>query len=162
MTTAWVPLATITLDSAASSVTFSSIPQGYRDLTVVARRTVSSGSNSEKFYLNGDKTNNNYSRILMYGTGSGSGVSVAGLNSSTITISTTENITTYQLMDYSATNKHKVFLYRNDRALDPFKGTLAGAHRWSSNNAVNSIEIDAENNTYAIGSTFSLYGSNRL
>jgi len=158
MTTAWVPLATTTLSSSANSVTFASIPSGYRDLIVVAERSVTSGANSEKFYLNTDTTNNNYTRIAMYGTGS-SALSYAGTNSSTVGLTTTSGLIVYQLMDYSATDKHKVFLYREDKASVQ---TLAGVHRWASTAAVTSIEIEAENNTYAIGSRFSLYGSNRL
>jgi len=139
-------------------VTFASIPSGYRDLIVVAERSVTSGANSEKFYLNTDTTNNNYTRIAMYGTGS-SALSYAGTNSSTVGLTTTSGLIVYQLMDYSATDKHKVFLYREDKASVQ---TLAGVHRWASTAAVTSIEIEAENNTYAIGSRFSLYGSNRL
>lgn len=147
------PLATVTLGSAASSVTFGNIP-AYRDYIVIAVRSLTSGSNSEKFYLNGDTTNNNYSRVAMFGNGSSS-TSYAGLNSSTVSLYTTPVQTTYQLMDGSVTDKHKVFMYRADGAANY---ALAGVHRWTSTDAVTSIRLEAENNTYAAGSTFSLYG----
>ena len=152
-TPTYVALATVTLDSAVNSVTFSNF-SGYRDYIVVAVRSLTSGSNSEKFYLNGDTTNNNYSRVAMFGNGS-STTSYSGLNSSTVSLYTTPVQTTYQLMDAPATDKHKVFLYRADGAANY---ALAGVHRWSNSSAVTSIEIEAENNTYAIGSTFSLFG----
>lgn len=150
----YTALGTITLGSAAGSVTFSNIPSGYRDYIVVATRWLTSGSNSEKFYLNGDTTNNNYSRVAVFGNGS-SPVTYSGLNSSTVSLYTTPVQTTYQLMDGSATDKHKVFMYRADGSANY---ALAGIHRWANANAVNSIQLLAENNTYAIGSTFSLYG----
>ena len=152
-TPTYVALATVTLSSAVNSVTFSNF-SGYRDYIVVAERSVTSGSNSEKFYLNGDTTNNNYTRVAMYGTGA-SALSYSGTNSSTVALTTTSGLIIYQLMDASATDKHKVFLYRENKASVQ---TLAAAHRWASTAAVTSIEIEAENNTYAIGSTFSLYG----
>lgn len=153
-TSTYVALATVTLESAANSVTFASIPSTYRDLIVVAERKVTSGANSEKFYLNADTNNSNYTRVAMYGTGS-SALSYSGTNSSTVGLTTTSGLIIYQLMDASATDKHKTFLYREDKASVQ---TLAGAHRWASTSAVTSIEVEAESNTYAIGSTFSLYG----
>lgn len=150
----YIALATVTLDSPSNSVTFSSIPPGYRDYIVVAVRSLTSGSNSEKFYLNGDTTNNNYSRVAMFGNGSNP-IGYSGLNSSTVSLYTTPVQTTYHLMDGSVTDKHKTFMYRADSAANY---TLAGVHRWTSSDAVISIRLEAENNTYAIGSTFSLFG----
>lgn len=144
----------IELSSAASSVTFSNIPQGYGDFVVAVTRSVTSGSNSEKFYLNGDTNNASYTRVQMYGTGSSAG-GTSGTNSSTVSLNTTLSTALYQVMDATAGDKHTTFLYRDSNTSNL---VLAGASKWANTAPVNSIELQAENNTYAIGSIFSLYG----
>lgn len=69
MTTAWVPLATTTLGSATASVTFGSIPSGYRDLVLVMESAISSNGQMS-FRFNGD-TGSNYSIVHMSGISSG-------------------------------------------------------------------------------------------
>ena len=67
-TPTYTPLATVTLGTAASSVTFSSIPATYRDLILVVNATTSAdGIPSLRF--NGD-SGNNYSEHGLSSTGS--------------------------------------------------------------------------------------------
>jgi hypothetical protein len=150
----YIPLQTITLGATTSSVTFASIPQTYRDLIVVAQRRTVSGSNSEKVHLNGDTTGSNYSRVLMYGTGSSTG-STSGANDSTAGITTTISQTVYQFMDASATDKHTTFLVRDNNTSSL---VTAGTHRWANTDAITSITLLVESNSYAAGATFSIYG----
>jgi hypothetical protein len=60
-----------------------------------------------------------------------------------------------QIMDYSATDKHKTALSRSNNA-----GVVVSAHagRWANTSAVTSINIEAIGLLYQSGSTFSLYG----
>jgi hypothetical protein len=69
-TPTYTPLATVTLASTASSVTFSSIPATYRDLVVVHNNfgTVNNDANSN-FRFNGD-SGSNYSRVYAFWSGS--------------------------------------------------------------------------------------------
>ena len=68
MAITYEPIATTTLGTSASSVTFSTIPGTYTDLVLVVAGT-SAATNGNEMQFNGD-TGNNYSFTLLYGTGS--------------------------------------------------------------------------------------------
>jgi hypothetical protein len=158
MPSALVPLANLTLGSAAATVTFSSISQSYRDLMLVATATISAGTGKVRFQINGD-TASNYSTVYM----SGSNYSVASSTSATTFIGSgaiselTTNLgqTIFHALDFSATDKHKSFLIRsNNSAL----GTIATMARWASTSAVTSVVVYPSTSTFAAGSSFMLYG----
>lgn len=67
-TATYIPIATQTLGSAASSITFSSIPSTYTDLRLVLTGTTNNSSNLA-FQFNGD-SGSNYSYTFLSGTGS--------------------------------------------------------------------------------------------
>jgi hypothetical protein len=158
-TPTYIPLATTTLGSAASSITFGSIPQGYRDLIVIFNGTASSGSDF-RFQFNGD-TGSNYAFILAGGASNNTTPSASGSSQTSIPISytapltTTRHVAIAQIMDYSATDKHKTLLARSN---NEGSGVSMGAGRWGSNNAITSIRMFPDGNQFSIGSTFSLYG----
>jgi hypothetical protein len=157
-TATYTPLATVTLGSTAATVTFSSIPATYRDLILVANYSISSGQS--QIQLNSD-TGSNYSTVLMSGSTAGGAQS----NSFTTTFfqianlvgepTTTRNLLTLQLMDYSATDKHKTGLIRSNNA-ETGGAVQAQANRWANTAAITSFTI--YNATFLTGSTFSLYG----
>jgi len=149
----------VTLAASSSSVTFSSIPQIYGDLVLVTDHTVSVAAN-KLVTFNGDG-GSNYPWVYMGGNGSNA---VSGTNTSTSLLvealaagSATERLLTIvNIMDYSATDKHKTALVRNGRGS---QGTDAIASRWASISPIVTISIGLNNNaSFAIGSTFSLYG----
>jgi hypothetical protein len=122
-------------------------------LVVNAKNTVDAQGIRAQF--NAD-TGNNYSYVVMYGTGStaaaGSSASQGyadfGVNR------TTDTSTIIQIMDYSVA-KHKTVLVRSDNASEI---TLAYSNRWASTAVITSVKLYASVNSFAIGSTFSLYG----
>lgn len=150
------PLQNITLSSTATSVTFASIPGTFRDIRIIvnAKNTVNAQGIRAQF---NDDTNSNYSYIVFYGSGStpgagtGSTLSYAdfGVNR------TTDQSTVVNLMDYSATDKHKTSLVRSDNAGEI---TLTYATRWASNSAITKIKLYPSDNAFTSGSTFALYG----
>ena len=149
-TQTYFPLANITLGSSASSVTFSSIPATYRDLVLVSSISVTAGGNAT-ISFNGD-TGANYSRVYMLGTGS-SAISGSDTSRQFTQVTTglrTSNIT--QIMDYSATDKHKAVLVRDNNTTD---GVVGYAFRWANLSAITSITITA---SFASTATFALYG----
>jgi hypothetical protein len=158
----YIALAEIELASATSSVTLTGFSQDYRDLVLVVTGGVTSGIANVRMSLNGDTTNANYGFVHMSGTGSStnstapSGSSVArlinyyGYPEADLKLNIIVNI-----MDYSATDKHKTSLARSNHADN---GVTALATRWANTNAVTSLLIDVDSSTFAIGSTFSLYG----
>jgi hypothetical protein len=105
-----------------------------------------------RLILNSDSSN--YSRVFMFGDGSttGSG-SFTGTTNGAASVAGMLN--TYQLMDYSATDKHKTILTRYGSAGEI---TLAQAARYASTSAVSSIQVSIDAEQFASGSTFSLYG----
>lgn len=156
MANAMVSLATTTLGSAASTVTFGSIPGTYRDLRLVIQGSAST-STSTRLRLNGD-TGSNYSKVRMYGAGGS-----AGSDSNTDAFLDISNMTTgsgymatIDFMDYSATDKHKTLLARTQES--DISAVLATAARWASTSAVTTILVYPGTGNYAAGSTFSLYG----
>jgi hypothetical protein len=155
-TPTYTPLATITLGSAAASVTFGSIPATYRDLILVLQGLANTSILSATMRLNGD-TGSNYSYVFMTGTGSVAQSSAATdtrINVAAISASSMSQ-TIFQLQDYSATDKHKALLIRTDVA---GWGTRAGAARWANTSAVTSISIIIDGGSLTTGSTLSLYG----
>jgi hypothetical protein len=60
-----------------------------------------------------------------------------------------------QVMDYSATDKHKTTLLINNQAAYL---SYTQASRWANTSAINTIRIAPASGSFAIGCTFALYG----
>ena len=153
-TPTYVSLATITLTATDSEIIFSSIPATYRDLIVVAAGT-NAADTQVYVRFNGD-SGSNYSRVGMEGNGSsassfsGSGTEIRGLFGSA-----TQHNNILQIMDYTATDKHKTALGRRNIASG---STVAVAGRWANTSAITSVTLIAASQAWQVGSTFSLYG----
>jgi hypothetical protein len=156
LSNAMTSLATITLGTAQATVTFGSIPQGYRDLRLVI---AGANSNASALFIrmNGD-TGANYNDVSMYGDGSTTGSSPRSNISSGYIASTdaaTSNVATVDIMDYSATDKHKSWLARGNASGSRVESR---AGRWANTAAVTSLLVNTDTNTFSIGCVFSLYG----
>jgi hypothetical protein len=155
----------VTLGSGVSSVTFSSIDQNFGDLVLVGQIGSSGGLTRFKMRLNSD-SGTNYNNVLMQATDSntiGSTSSADGnrfdINGGTYTESALTSLFTAQLMDYSATDKHKVALIRFNSVTGTFaEGVVAFAGRYASTSAVTAIQIYNTDYDFLVGSTFFLYG----
>ena len=150
----YVPLESIVLTNAASSVTFFNIAQSdangtYKDLVIVFSGSISTSYNTP-FYLNGDTTAGNYSKVSMYGTGASAATNTvfgaiwAGYTNTVI----------YQVMDYSASDKHTTVLARSNGASNEVS---AQAIRWANTAPVTSFTMSAGSNTFTSGSSFTLF-----
>jgi hypothetical protein len=147
-------IATITLQQASSTVTFSGIPNTYRDLVLVTEVKASASGSFLRYIFNGDTTEANYSRV--FALGNGSSTSSQALNNPYVgEYSTAAAVIVFNIMDYSATDKHKSLLIRSSNA-SAF--ALMAASRWANINAINSISLEAYTSNFTAGSTFSLYG----
>lgn len=153
-TPTYTPLATVTLASATSSVTFSNIPATYRDLILVGAFTGSSASSLVQLTFNGDS--NNRSRVAMSGgTGGASSGTATNLAFNAVYGSNLSDAIA-QIMDYSATDKHKTVLVRVGNVGNSEVGANAG--RWASTAAITSVRVAPNDGTFSSGSTFNLYG----
>lgn len=154
-------IATQTLGSSASSVTFSSIPSTYTDLVLVAAAI---GTGDLQIYgrVNGD-SGTNYSNTFLASNGT-SASSIRQNNTNVFqsdywfAVSTDGGLTTYNFMNYSSTSMNKVILTRSGLGN---KGTNAIVNMWRNTAAINSITLTVSANNFATGSTFSLYGITR-
>jgi hypothetical protein len=162
----YTPIETITLASSASSVTFSDISQEFRDLVVVAQAKKTGTANGYAFQLqfNSD-SGSNYSYVRMWGEGSG-----GSSNSATTTYISigdfpsgaynAQVISRVQIQDYSATDKHKTILARED--FDPAVNNynaMAIAGRWANTSAITSVILSISSaQSFDAGSTFSIWG----
>jgi len=156
-TPTYTPLATVTLTSSASSVTFSSIPATYRDLILVITGSLATTPGDLSLRFNSD-SGSNYSYVRMSGSGSATNSSADTATRAFISgfqRAATNWISINHIFDY-AQSKHKTMLSRFD---DSAQGTNAIATRWANTSAITSILInEASGFSYASGSTFSLYG----
>lgn len=155
-------IASNTLGSTASSVTFSSIPATYTDLVLVCN-IIATASTSANMQFNAD-TATNYSYTVLDGDGttasSNKQTSVTGIQlsgwSSNLGSSTNPSPVIANILDYANATTYKSAIVRSTAygssgsCLDAFIGL------WRSTAAINSIKINAS--SFATGSTFKLYG----
>jgi hypothetical protein len=147
----------ITLAAASSSVTFGSIPQDFRDLILVVNGNVT-GSLVTQLRFNSD-SGNNYSFVSAAGNNNNSPYSTSG---TTTFINAAPDFGTnaafdqrYQIMDYSATDKHKTVLVRHGMSAQSPNMVAA---RWANTSAISALTFLSSANSYSIGTVISLYG----
>ena len=154
----YTPIATTTLGSTASSYTFSSISGSYTDLVLVVNATGSTAADIT-LQLNSD-TGTNYSSTIL----SGSGTAASSSRYSSVTKITLDaygypdtTIGTYiiQLQNYSNTTTYKTCIARTNNSAN---GVSASVGLWRSTSAISTILVAVTGGTFAIGSTFTLYG----
>lgn len=160
-------IASTTLGSAASSVTFSSIPATYTDLVLITTVPGFTGGNNSRGYrfeLNAD-TNTNYSCTQLN-------------NSTTTAVSSRESSQTRgrigflsettndvsngiaHFMNYANATTYKTVLGRtSNQSSNGDANVFAGVSLWRSTSAINAIKLTlSDNSNFPIGSTFNLYG----
>ena len=158
-----------TLGSAAASVTFSSIPATYTDLVLrISARQLNSGtSNSINLTFNNLNTSI-YSYTLLEGGGSGYGALSARDNGNTegrmyytngnTSTANTFSSTEYYIPSYNAAQSKP---FSNFSPQENNLGTAymnVSANLFRNNNAITSIALASNDQNFAIGSSFYLYG----
>jgi len=162
MPATYEPIATTTLGSAASSITFSSIPATYTDLRVVIVGQLS-GNGYYAFRFNSVSTNT-YSGTFLIGNGSAASSARIGAYSSGYLhysgfIPTTQwTMATLDVMNYAgSTNKTCLTDYSGD--INGSGSKELGVNLWANTAAINSIIIRTDGaGQYIAGTTATLYG----
>ena len=163
MPTTYEPIATTTLSSAQSSVTFSSISGSFTDLVLVmnAKGTGFTGSGTYPYVRYNSDSGTNYSRTYLSGNGSaassgrGSSENLQYLVGGTYVDGTFAYNSITHFMNYSNTTTHKTMLSRANNSgvqVDALVGL------WRSTSAITSIIVYSSSGNFDTGSTFSLYG----
>ena len=162
-------LATISLTSNQSSVSFSSIPSNYTHLQIrhIAKDTsASSGASGIVVRFNGDSTAsyafhylNGEGSLATATSGTGSnhcninfGNVLSGSNTSTFAAGVTD------ILDYSLTSKTKTIRSVAGVDLNGSGGLALSSNLWTKTEAINSILILPFTSTFAADSRFALYG----
>lgn len=151
MANAMVALASVTLGSAASSITFGSIPGTYRDLRLVNFQGSANGNQDVGVQFNGV---GGTTHVYMAGLGSGSGSSGTGADLLGY-VNGPGLLNQIDILDYSATDKHKSGLIRYGADTN---FAAAAAFRWASTSAITTIRLYLGTGTFSAGSSFTLYG----
>jgi hypothetical protein len=162
MASTYEPIATNTLGSAASSITFSSISSAYTDLRVVLTGTTA--SQAFPFLRFNTDTGNNYSGTYLDGSGSAasslrdtniSGIYIAGANGDF----RNTQVATAQIDIFSyagSTNKTALSAFSGDRNGAGFVVRTVGL--WRSTSAITSVVLSGNGVNWSIGTTATLYG----
>jgi hypothetical protein len=167
-TNSYNSIATVTVGSGgSSSITFSSIPQGYTHLQVRAFQLgTGTGTGTTMQVGNGTiDTGSNYSSHWLYGSGTAANASasVSGTNWNYYYVvgnSSTSNpeVEIWDILDYANTNK-----YKTSRCLAGVDNNGSGevfftSGLWQNTASINTIKINATVNNFAQYSSFALYG----
>lgn len=166
LTPPWSPegaydsLATISLSTATSTITFSSIPTGYKHLQIRYSTLASAFVNDILLRFNND-SGSNYSGHYLYGSGSSAVAGGSGGQSSIYAgytgNTTSPSGTVLDILDYANVNKNKTTraLSGADNNGSGFIQLVSGA--WFNTSAVTSITLTT-GTTWQANSSFALYG----
>ena len=162
MAVTYEKIATTTLGSTASSISFTSISAAYTDLVIVANFMLTASSNADVwFYYNNDQTSL-YSYTCVQGSASGA-FSSRTTNQTKAFLdvaayfnpaSSTQPITSIiSVNNYSNATTYKTALSRNSSVNTD---TTAAVHLYRSSSAIS--RIDFAGTTFQIGTMITLYG----
>ena len=160
-------IASTTVETPQSSITFDSIPQGYTDLKLVfsVRATTTSGNSNCFIYFNG-VNGTSYAQRRLQGDGSAASSNsqssypwidmTDAIPNATYTVNTFSNGEVY-IPNYTSSNYKSVSIdiVGENNATTAYAYLDAGL--FTSTNAITKIDIDGSDN-FAAGSTATLYG----
>ena len=155
-----IAIATQTLSSAASTITFSSIAATYTDLRLVLTCTTTAGADAY-FRFNGDSATN-YSYTYISGNGTTATSSYSTSSSTPFIdvngISTTiPSLFTFDIFSYAGST-YKTSLITGQEDRNGSGAVSRTVSLWRSTAAITSVALTANGTTFAIGTTATLYG----
>lgn len=158
MPSTYTPIATTTLGSSSSTITFSSISGSYTDL-IISCAPIGTGDAQIVMRFNSD-TGANYSFTILSGNGttaeSARGAGRTGINLDYYySVTTSGGMALVNVMNYANTTTNKTAIIRSNNAA---QAAMANVGMWRNTSAITSITLDATINSFDTGSTFTLYG----
>ena len=163
MPATYEPIATTTLGTAASTITFSSIAATYTDLRVVLISSTATAGNTVNYLRFNSDTGTNYSSTWLTGDGS---TAASSSESSATFIRGGENANntdaglsfiTYDVFSYAGST-NKTALVTNSRDNNGSGSTYRIVGLWRNTAAINTVTIASSAGNYKIGTTATLYG----
>lgn len=162
MTATYSSIATTTLSSAASTITFSSIPSTYTDLRLVVVAKHATLNNSLLYVRFNSDTATNYSIISLsaaanVGTERWNNSAYGYINWRSYLSSTEFILSNVNIFSYAgSTNKTYLTQVSSDFNGSGSIDNIVGL--WRSTSAITSITVGSESGNLAIGTTATLYG----
>jgi hypothetical protein len=161
MPATYEPIATQTVSVAAARITFSSIPATYTDLRLVLNNIHSTTSGGMTISFNGVPSGTSHSWTYIEGNGTNAN-SGRGRNEPSITVSRVNTVAsgntflyTFDIFSYAgSTNKTCLITSSQDRNGSGVVSNFVGL--WRNTAAITSIVLETQ--TFAVGSTATLYG----
>jgi len=153
----YTPIATTTLGSAQSSVTFNSF-SGYTDLVLVANTTAAGNQNILLRFNSDSGTNYSYTRITGAASATSnreSSIDAINLYNSSASLNGVMATTIIQVMNYANTTTNKTVLSRGNGGANE---TNAQVGLWRNTAAITSLTLSIFTTNFSAGSTFTLYG----
>jgi hypothetical protein len=154
-------IATTTLSSTTSTITFSSISSAYTDLKIVFVNISTSGNQNASLTLNGD-TGTNYTWVRFRGNGA----TASATNSTSAnridmspegTSSTIPQYIDIELLSYRSTIwKTALISCAEDRSGSGSVSRMAAL--WKNTSAITSLTLTCNTSTWTVGTTATLYG----
>jgi len=165
---AYDSLATVTLSTATSSVTFSGIPAGYKHLQIrwIGQTTSNTVDTSMAVQLNSD-TGSNYAGHRLFGDGATAAVanatSVSFMRADRLNAPTSANdifgAGVIDFLDYANTNKYKTMRSLGGVDRNGSGGIYFGSGLWMNTAAITSITLfAADTGNFRQYSSFALFG----
>lgn len=163
MPATYEPIATTTLGSAASTITFSSIPATYTDLRLVIVGTSTNNNGYTGITFNSD-TATNYSDTAVYGQGTTT-ISSRRSNQAQMPFwgwltgisSTIPSMGTMDLFSYAGST-YKTALMSDSNDKNGSGSVLRNVGLWRSTAAVTRIDLINQGSTFMTGTRATLYG----
>lgn len=162
-------ISTISVGTAVSSITFSSIPSTYTSLQIRFMGSAGFGSYNNgtiRCELNGDTTSANYYYHSLFGDGSAvtaNGTQFQKITQGLDTATTTSiyGVGIIDLHNYAITTQNKTLRaiagFDTNGEVSANRVTLSSM-LWMNTAAINSIKLQANDGNWTVGSTFALYG----
>ena len=151
-TATYIALANTTLTGTDTEIDFASIPSTYRDLVLI----ITNGPTNDVYLQFNADTGSNYSWVWASGQSAGAQSNSASAQTKGYIGFEGSGPHIVNIMDYSATDKHKTVLTRANAASNNI--TQMVATRWASTSAITSIKMVTDAANFPIGTTIALYG----
>lgn len=155
-------IATTTLGSPASTITFSSIPATYTDLRLVfAISSTSAGGQNIVAQVNGNSSSI-YSRTVLFGNGSSAG-STGGVNNDRFVLNYEGTSTTLpclveiDFLSYAGST-NKTILTATSEDTNGSGAVVRTVQLWRNTSAINTILLYLTGGNFNAGTTATLYG----
>lgn len=157
-------IATTTLGSSQSTITFNSIPSTYKHLQIRAIARDVGGNGEIKIEFNNDTTTTNYRKHVFYGNGSSAFAGSANNNTCTPIAYSSQTAGVFQavimdILDYANTNKNTTIRTLFGKDLTGSGDLGLHSNLWVNTAAVSKIDFKVVGGSnFAQHSQFALYG----